>query len=150
MIVIDHNDLYNVFDSEQFDYYYPITWEKRNKEYLEMSEKSSATWNYQDTVRFSINLRECNEDIVNNDFLDNSDIVVTFYNFRYESIYSQTYSTNDLDSEEYTIILDIDRETSSNIFTKGIYRMGIIVKSQEENGDFTTVLSSEDFLIYVN
>ena len=141
---IDHSDLYNVFDTEQFDYYYPITWEGRDKEYLKMKETPTITWDYRSTVSFPIDLTDYLEIVGENN------IVVRFYNFRYEEMYSQTFSAADIDPEDNSVRCNIDKQTSSSIFEKGIYKMGITIENDDEDGEVIVVLSPDDYLIYVN
>lgn len=140
---MNRNDMYNTFQNEEFEYDYPISFELRNKDYLEMNNVNNIEWNYGDTASIIFHVIDNDEDID----LSNSEIKVQFKNFRYEVVYEEVFHENDINQEETTITVNINEETSKNIFLRGNYTCSMILTDQ--SGDVTTILQPENCIIYI-
>lgn len=115
-----YNDMYNTFDNVCLQYDYPISFNCRNKDYLRPNNCFRGSWSYGDSVELSFNLREFDSD--DEDYFENSIVRIVFYNFRMEPVYEQSHDSYELAETDFRkLIIDIDCETSKDIFLKGTY-----------------------------
>lgn len=141
-----NKDADRIFDFDDFEYDYPISFKLRNKEYLEMNDSAVFNWYCGDTTTLIFNLYESVDDGIDN-FLDGKQVVIKFYNFRGEEIHSETFTPNEINQETYTINLEITSEISQK-FTSGNYSCSVLVEDiEEENREIQTV--ADNLLIYV-
>lgn len=119
-----YNDMYNTFDNVYLQYDYPISFKCRNKDYLRPNNEYRGSWVYGDSVQLSFNFKEFDFD--DEDYFDNCNIKITFYNFRMEPIYEQLHNSYELSKDDFRkLLIDIDANTSKDIFLKGVYFFGI-------------------------
>ena len=132
--VID--DLYTDYSDQDIEYSYPISFEKRNRVYLQLNQTPAGSWLYGDTVEiiFTIEVLEGE--------LDGKTIEVNFYNFRHEVIETATEEAGD------TVSIIIDEETSKESFKKGNYYCGVRL-IDTENQTVLTILDPQSCLLYV-
>ena len=115
-----YNDMYETFSDRMFEYSYPFSFELRNQPYLEMIDKAEDSWNYGSQVDISINVGVQLE--------DNQHIKLTFYNFRYESIFDVDLYYCENGMLNYTI----QQEDSEKIFLPNIYFYSVELYESEE------------------
>lgn len=115
-----YNDMYETFSDRMFEYSYPFSFELRNQPYLEMVDKAEDSWGYGSQVDISINVGVQLE--------DNQHIKLTFYNFRYESIFDVDLYYCENGMLNYTI----QQEDSEKIFLPNIYFYSVELYESEE------------------
>ena len=115
-----YNDMYETFSDRMFEYSYPFSFELRNQPYLEMIDKAEDSWDYGSQVDISINVGVQLE--------DNQHIKLTFYNFRYESIFDVDLYYCENGMLNYTI----QQEDSEKIFLPNIYFYSVELYESEE------------------
>lgn len=115
-----YNDMYETFSDRMFEYSYPFSFELRNQPYLEMVDKAEDSWDYGSQVDISINVGVHLE--------DNQHIKLTFYNFRYESIFDVDIYYCENGMLNYTI----QQEDSEKIFLPNIYFYSVELYESEE------------------
>ena len=115
-----YNDMYETFSDRMFEYSYPFSFELRNQPYLEMIDKAENSWDYGSQVNISINVGVQLE--------DNQHIKLTFYNFRYESIFDVDIYYCENGMLNYTI----QQEDSEKIFLPNIYFYSVELYESEE------------------
>ena len=115
-----YNDMYETFSDRMFEYSYPFSFELRNQPYLEMVDKAEDSWDYGSQVDISINVGVQLE--------DNQHIKLTFYNFRYESIFDVDIYYCENGMLNYTI----QQEDSEKIFLPNIYFYSVELYESEE------------------
>lgn len=115
-----YNDMYETFSDRMFEYSYPFSFELRNQPYLEMVDKAEDSWDYGSQVDISINVGVHLE--------DNQHIKLTFYNFRYESIFDVDIYYCENGMLNYTI----QQEDSEKIFLPNIYFYSVELYEGEE------------------
>ena len=119
-----YNDMYNTFNNVCLQYNYPISFKYGNKDYLRPNNEFRDSWVYGDTIQLNFNFKKSNFDDKN--YLDDSTIKVTFYNFRMEPIYEQIYESHEiLKKDSRKLSINIDCNTSKEIFLKGTYFFSI-------------------------
>ena len=128
--------IYTDYSDQDFDYFYPISFDKRNKVYLQLNQTPAGSWNYGDTVEivFTIEVIE--------GALEGKMLEVTFYNFRYEEVETAVEPAGDL------VIITIDEETSKQSFKRGNYYCGVKLKDEEQQTSLT-ILDPQSCLLYV-
>ena len=138
-----YEDMYKDYSCETFHYHYPISFECRNRDYLQLVNPIKVCWVYGDTIPLKFNLLDRypddEEDIP--EYFENKTGKVTFYNFRLEEIYSWEFDSSAIqfDDKNYYVQLDIDSQTSLEIFRRGIYYCGMVL-TDTETGDVETLL----------
>ena len=138
-------DMYNTYSDVCFNYYFPISFNNRNREYIQMNEIPDVQWNCGDTITILFDIKDHNP----NDYeLVGSQFVVNFYNYRGEIIYSQCYDYGSYDPLQMWLVVWIDRETSE-LFAPGLYRCDIKM-TNEESQTTLTLMTKDEFLIRVN
>ena len=115
-----YNDMYETFSDRVFEYSYPFSFELRNQPYLEMIDEAEDSWDYGSQVDISINVGVQLE--------DNQHIKLTFYNFRYESIFDVDIYYCENGMLNYTI----QQEDSEKIFLPNIYFYSVELYESEE------------------
>ena len=115
-----YNDMYETFSDGMFEYSYPFSFELRNQPYLEMIDEAEDSWDYGSQVDISINVGVQLE--------DNQHIKLTFYNFRYESIFDVDLYYCENGMLNYTI----QQEDSEKIFLPNIYFYSVELYESEE------------------
>ena len=115
-----YNDMYETFSDRMFEYSYPFSFELRNQPYLEMIYEAEDSWDYGSQVDISINVGVQLE--------DNQHIKLTFYNFRYESIFNVDIYYCENGMLNYTI----QQEDSEKIFLPNIYFYSVGLYESEE------------------
>ena len=115
-----YNDMYETFSDRMFEYSYPFSFELRNQPYLEMIDKAEDSWDYGSQVDISINVGVQLE--------NNQHIKLTFYNFRYESIFDVDIYSCENGMLNYTI----QQEDSEKIFLPNIYFYSVELYESEE------------------
>ena len=115
-----YNDMYETFSDRMFEYSYPFSFELRNQPYLEMIDEAEDSWDYGSQVDISINVGVQLE--------DNQHIKLTFYNFRYESIFDVDLYYCENGMLNYTI----QQEDSEKIFLPNIYFYSVELYESEE------------------
>ena len=115
-----YNDMYETFSDRMFEYSYPFSFELRNQPYLEMIDEAEDSWDYGSQVDISINVGVQLE--------DNQHIKLTFYNFRYESIFDVDIYYCENGMLNYTI----QQEDSEKIFLPNIYFYSVELYESEE------------------
>ena len=115
-----YNDMYETFSDRMSEYSYPFSFESRNQPYLEMIDKAEDSWDYGSQVDISINVGVQLE--------DNQHIKLTFYNFRYESIFDVDIYYCENGMLNYTI----QQEDSEKIFLPNIYFYSVELYESEE------------------
>ena len=115
-----YNDMYETFSDRMFEYSYPFSFELRNQPYLEMIDEAEDSWDYGSQVDISINVGVQLE--------DNQYIKLTFYNFRYESIFDVDLYYCENGMLNYTI----QQEDSEKIFLPNIYFYSVELYESEE------------------
>ena len=146
-----YEDMYTDYSDENFIYSYPISFRRRNKAYLYNLDPINVQWYYGDTVQLIFDLIDEESESYIPEYFDTKDIVVTFFNFRGEEINTVTFTKEDIKGEDtdYYLQYDIDRETSSKIFLRGIYYCGIKAVGIEDDRDIDTLCYYNDFPIRV-
>lgn len=139
---MNRNDMYNTYSNEKFCYFYPISFSNQNREYLLSKCPIAASWFFGDTPFLAFMLVD--EEI---DFLKNSNIKISFFNFRGEEVYQKNFTYDDIDKDTKCIYLEIDEETSTSIFIRGIYKCSITMEKDEV--EYQTILPKEYCKIYV-
>ena len=142
--------MYDTFDNQSFCYCTSSSFDHRNREYLLSRYSPMATWCYGDSIEITFNIYDCNlTDSV--EYLDDKELVVKFYNFRYEELPFISYFVPNSDGEE-TITVSIDNVTSMKYFPKGTYHCSIdAVKRDQDNNIIYqgTILKASDSCFYV-
>lgn len=115
-----YNDMYETFSDRMFEYSYPFSFELRNQPYLEIVDEAEDSWDYGSQVDISINVGVQLE--------DNQHIKLTFYNFRYESIFDVDIYYCENGMLNYTI----QQEDSEKIFLPNIYFYSVELYESEE------------------
>ena len=115
-----YNDMYDTFSDKTFEYSYPFSFQLQNQPYLEMIDKAEDSWDYGSQVDISINVGVQLE--------DNQHIKLTFYNFRYESIFDVDLYYCENGMINYTI----QQEDSEKIFLPNIYFYSVELYESEE------------------
>ena len=115
-----YNDMYDTFSDKTFEYSYPFSFQLQNQPYLEMIDKAEDSWDYGSQVDISINVGVQLE--------DNQHIKLTFYNFRYESIFDVDLYYCENGMLNYTI----QQEDSEKIFLPNIYFYSVELYESEE------------------
>ena len=143
-----YNDMYNTFDKCHFEYNYPFSFERGNKDYLQSLNPPMFEWKYGDTINLHIEIYDIDEIIDDQqqiaiDALGKYTAEIKFYNFRYEEILSLECKASPI------LRIDIDREDSINIFKKGNYFLSVTLINKELN-DYRVVYEEKDMPIYVN
>lgn len=133
------NDIYNVYDKEKFDYYYPYTFHNKDLDYLNPDGINNITKiqiPLGDTKEIEINLDE-----QYSEQLENKQLIISIYNFRYELIHQlETEPTLDL-------ILNVDINMVENCFkTRGIYYCQINLTDEINN---STVILPYNYVIEI-
>lgn len=77
-----YTDMYNTFDTTCLCYNYPISFEKRNRDYLSYTKDFKGSWNYGDNIELSFNLEEFDYD--EEDYFLDKKLKIIFFNFRME------------------------------------------------------------------
>ena len=155
-----YEDMYKDYSDSTFTYSYPITFEKRNRAYMYLYDPIDISWYYGDTIQLIFNLID--EDTASNllsedesipEYFEYRNIVIDFYNFRgeviLEEIIDNTQIQYDSEKDKYFVEYDIDRETSSKVFLRGIYNCGVKAVGIEDNHQIDTLLYYNDFSIRV-
>lgn len=133
-----YNDMYRDFSDQSFEYNYPITFEKRNKEYLQPQYTPFKEWCYGDDVTLTFTLKT-------GEVPEGARVLITFFNFRYEIV-----KALDLIDWAQTITVNIDSKTSKEVFKRGnYYCMLQIISGTEENPVVKTAIAMNDCLLYV-
>ena len=112
--------MYETFSDRVFEYSYPFSFELRNQPYLEMIDKAEDSWAYGSQVDLLIN--------VDVKLKENQYIKLTFYNFRYESIFDVDIYYCENGMLNYTI----QQEDSEKIFLPNIYFYSVELYESEE------------------
>lgn len=133
------NDIYNVYDKEKFDYYYPYTFHNKDLDYLNPDDINNITKvqiPLGDTKEIEINLDE-----KYSEQLQNKQLIISIYNFRYELIHQlKTEPTLDL-------ILNVDINMVENCFkTRGIYYCQINLTDEINN---STIILPYNYVIEI-
>ena len=128
-----YNDMYETFSDRMFEYSYPFSFELRNQPYLEMIDKAEDSWDYGSQVDISINVGVQLE--------DNQHIKLTFYNFRYESIFDVDIYYCENGMLNYTI----QQEDSEKIFLPNIYFYSVELYESEEKIRTIKEVNSNNF-----
>ena len=140
------NDMYKEFNNSDFSYYTPSSFDNRVRTYLLDRYSPRAIWNYMDTVSISFNLLE----LIDDEYLDDKDLILTFYNDRYEVM--PITIPHSFDNETTVITFNIDYDTSCLYFKKGTYHCSIEAVKYDEEGSRTyscMILSPNDCCFYV-
>lgn len=132
--VID--SLYTDYSDQDIEYSYPISFEKRNRVYLQLNQTPAGSWNYGDTVEIIFTI-----EVIEGE-LDGKTLEVNFYNFRYEVVETATEEAGN------TVSITIDEETSKESFKKGNYYCGVRL-IDTENQTVLTILDPQSCLLYV-
>lgn len=147
-LLYNKNDIYTEYSNDDFDYYYPTSFDNRNKCYLISRYTPKAMWDYGDTVTIIFNIHETNltvEEIAN---IDGKKLLITFYNERYEKLDFQYEN----DAQIQTSVF-IDYETSMKQFKRGVYHCMVQLITYEDNeidiAQMQTILPMEDCSFYV-
>ena len=128
-----YNDMYETFSDRMFEYSYPFSFELRNQPYLEMIDEAEDSWDYGSQVDISINVGVQLE--------DNQHIKLTFYNFRYESIFDVDLYYCENGMLNYTI----QQEDSEKIFLPNIYFYSVELYENKEKIRTIKEPSSKNF-----
>lgn len=123
-------DMYNTFDTVCLCYNYPISFEKRNRDYLRYNKNFKGFWNYGDTIELSFNLKkvDCDEE----DYFLDKKLKITFFNFRMEQVYELIPDQFDVVEDDYRkLIINLNSEISKTIFKRGTYFFSVQVVSND-------------------
>jgi hypothetical protein len=132
-----YDNIYTDYSDKQFEYSYPISFDIRNKDYLQTKSNLYGQWAEGDTVEIFFKLTE--ED--NSEWYENKTVKVTISDFRYEEVYTATFKASP------KIVLSIDSKTSQ-LFTPGVYYCEVKLLDDITN-DVTTLLDEEECCLYV-
>ena len=138
--------MYDTFQNTKFQYYYPISFVKRNKSYLCTNVPRKIHWCYGDTILIVFDIRDLDCDPETT--FEDTKVQITFYDFRGEEVFSMISDDDDtcIDIEEMTVSLIFDREQSLKI-KKGVYSCSVALIYDEV--DYQTILRREDCEIHV-
>lgn len=126
-------DMYNDFSDSDLIYKY--------KSIFNGDITASFAWYYGDDA--TLDFQFCFEDEdEETDMWESKIIEFTFYNFRYEELYSTT-----IDGASSVAVV-IDAETSKTVFPRGIYYCSARI-IDVDSGEVQTALGASDCLIYV-
>ena len=141
-----YNDMYNVYSDQCLVYDYPISFKKRNRCYLYLNDPINVQWYYTDEVNlryFIIDRDETDPETVP-EYLENKQIIISFYNFRKELVHQVTFDNSQVqhDEDSYFIDYTIDSKLSTDVFIRGIYYCG--AQLLDENENLETILYYEN------
>lgn len=131
------NDMYRTFSNDRVRYHFIFSFKKQNKDYLAPFNKANFAWNCGDSVSLTFTILDPDKELEG--LPDYTVANITFYNFRFESIYEFE------ESWENPLTVTLDKETSSS-FNKGIYYCSLVLNYDEET---ITVIPSENCVIEV-
>ena len=146
-----NNNMYNDYDDEIFNYYTTSTFDNRTKKYLLSRYTPTAEWDYGDIVEITFNLYD-NDNTSEIEELQGKDILIQFYNDRYEELPFEAQFERNGDNQEF-LKVTIDYETSNKYFERGTYHCSVkLVEYGEDNIPtyLQTVLAMDNCLLYVN
>ena len=143
-----YEDMYKDYSNTCFEYSYPITFAKCNKEYLRTHPPVRLTWFYGNSIELRFNLIAEDESEIP-EYFANKEIHIKFYNFRRECILDYTFTSSDiqLDEDIYFVVLNIDSKTSLKYFKSDLYYCGVDVI--DNVGDIETLLYYDFYTIMV-
>ena len=136
-------DMYDTFDNECIAYSYPFSFQENKKDYM-VGNVPTYEMDYGDTAVFPFFITE--------NFLD-SDILITIYNNRYESIYETIQQP---DNNQY-VYLEITSELSAKLYKGNFYirlqaREHQLYNETENTTDYNsvcTILSTAECSLYI-
>lgn len=133
-----YDNIYTDYSDKHFEYSYPISFDLRNKDYLQTKSNLYGQWAEGDTVEIFFRLTDADS---NSEWYKDKKVQVTINDFRYEEIYTVTFDAAP------KIILSIDAETSK-LFSPGVYYCEVkLIDSITK--DITTLLDEEECCLYV-
>lgn len=147
-----YNDMYLDYWCQPFPYDYPYSFEEHNKIYLQGKIIPYWIWNEFDTVTITFNIPNlikccrCYPELNFEDIDPQTHYFeITFYNFRYEELYSVQ---KDITEE---VSVEILKEDSEKYFPSGVYYCSLILKSLEDDSAeaVRTIVNKEYCLLYV-
>ena len=116
------NNIYNIYDKEKFDYYYPHTFEKE-LDYLKPDALNNV---HKITIPIN-NTQEIELDFDASDSIENKSALIKIFNFRYELLFEEEMNIT------FPLIFNITKEKCEKYFnTRGIYFLSIDILSGEE------------------
>lgn len=125
-----------------------------------IKKHGSGFWVYGDSVSLKIILLNNNFDkngnfieFVSDDFkkFENKEIIVTIYDFHFDVVLTKSLFYEDIIVKDACIYLDIDSETSKELFPKGVYYLGVILKKMpNEEGVINNIYFDDDVNINSN
>lgn len=116
------NDIYNVYDKEQFDYYYPYTFEKE-LDYLKPDKLNNVN---KITIPLN-NTQKIELDFDTSDSIENKSALIKIFNFRYELLFEEEMNITS------PLIFNITQEKCEKYFnTRGIYFLSVDILGEDE------------------
>lgn len=138
-LLYNKNDMYTEYSNDNFDYYYPTSFDNRNKCYLLSRYTPTAMWDYGDTVTITFNIHELGLDDSVSMNAEGENILITFYNERCEKL---DFQYEVAFAEQLTVGIDYD--VSIKQFKRGVYSCQVQLVSYDEDG--TTIGSMQTIL----
>ena len=142
---MNNTDMYCTYSDGNFPYFFPISFNKRNKDYLELNSTPNIQWNEGDTISIIFKITDHDTSDIE---LKGSRFIVSFYNFRGEKICCRSFDYDSIDPFESYLILWVDKEMTQ-LFPPGVYNVDIVM-TNEENDSILTLMTKDEFLIRVN
>jgi len=143
--------MYNDYDDEYFEYYTSSTFDNRTRTYLIDRYTPNASWDYGDTFYITFHLYDHdNTDEIEE--LEGKDVLITFYNDRYEVV---PVTLECVRSGNYNedIVIHMDYNSSIEFFKRGTYHCSVSLVEYDEEGTCiynNVVLPMNDCYFYVN
>ena len=166
---------YTEYDPEDFDYFYPFDFDRRNKYYLANRYKPSFTWSYGDPIRLEFYITDIemladrdvsgwwsmadpvgygaafgtmfggNQSDIPFEGIEDTGEKKILVEF-YNSDFEPVYSTVVFGSDRISV--DIDVETSATLFYRGVFYCSLKIVDMEDK-PVRTLLNSQDCSLYV-